>query len=185
MSEQDVQCSAIPLEQVQAAINLWMQAGKQSILTIHGWSMSPLLRDGDSILIDYNTAGIRPGDILAFRQGENLVIHRVIQIVRDGEEITRIVTKGDNNISLDPIVEPHQVIGCIIRSWRQSREIFFDRFIWSAAGWGSAALGRIHAKGLRFHRYYCWSARHPRVVLLVSTLPIRLALIWHLTRFSF
>ena len=70
--------------------------GIKTFVIVSG-SMEPTLDIGDIILVkDIDENDIRKNDIIAFREGEIIVTHRVIDIIEkeDGKEF---ITKGDNN----------------------------------------------------------------------------------------
>ncbi len=70
------------------------------VLFVEGGSMKPALVAGD--LIMYRRVGVTSdrGDLVVFRHGGTLVVHRVAEVVGDGS----IRTAGDANETLD--VEP-------------------------------------------------------------------------------
>ena len=80
--------------------------------TVISGSMTPALEVGDMAIV-YETSpdSIAKGDIIQFWDGQEMVIHRVIE-VNDVGETTLFVTKGDANSTPDPDpVQPSQVVG--------------------------------------------------------------------------
>lgn len=84
--------------------------GKKNFVIISG-SMEPNLKVGDVIIVGDNS-NISNGDIITFYDyKDNIVTHRVIEIVHD-EEGTKFRTKGDNNNAEDlNLVPNNKVIG--------------------------------------------------------------------------
>lgn len=77
--------------------------------------MSPALNLGDMVIASKVSPDvIREGDIIEFRQGEMMVIHRVIEI-QETEGSKFFITKGDANsvADMDP-VSPEQVKGRVM-----------------------------------------------------------------------
>ncbi len=68
------------------------------LAVVRGHSMLPLLREGDIVfLVHRGPQDIRVGDIVVYRSLRgHLIIHRVIAIIKYGNEY-EYVTKGDNN----------------------------------------------------------------------------------------
>lgn len=90
-------------------VSVWIltQAGVEAYTILSG-SMEPTLYTGDLVLVSTKETEIQRDDMIAFRMGENIVVHRVID-VREGEQY---VTKGDANQQADlDLVEKDQVIG--------------------------------------------------------------------------
>jgi signal peptidase I len=81
---------------------------------LQGKSMEPFLHDGDIGLVMIKNSpnyDLRIGDVAVFYyESEDVVVgHRVIAIT-DGY----IMTKGDNNVYLDPPIESEYVIGELV-----------------------------------------------------------------------
>ena len=74
-------------------------------------SMIPFLDEGSNALQiePVSPSDIQVGDIISYEYGDNVIIHRVIDIKEDGQG-TYYVTKGDSNELPDPVkVRYHQV----------------------------------------------------------------------------
>ncbi len=94
-------------------ISYSLYAGIVPLVVISG-SMEPTIGMGDIALIVRvrNLSDIRVGDVIAFWNENQIVVHRVIDIVRGG-----FITKGDANPSPDPfIVNRDFVVGRVIGS---------------------------------------------------------------------
>ncbi|HUV52658.1 MAG TPA: signal peptidase I [Dehalococcoidia bacterium] len=96
---------------------LWFSLGLLPFYpsTVAGGSMSPALNLGDMVIASKVSPDvIREGDIIEFRQGEMMVIHRVIEI-QETEGSKFFITKGDANsvADMDP-VSPEQVKGRVM-----------------------------------------------------------------------
>ena len=87
-----------------------MLSDQEQILTTAGFSMEPLLHNGDRVrLKPVERTEIIPGDIVAFEDdyGEP-VVHRAKMIT------PQLVTQGDNNLKPDPLLSPDAVLAKII-----------------------------------------------------------------------
>ena len=85
----------------------WLGYRPYRILT---GSMEPTLEPGEIVLIDTKDREISVGEILAFSEGSQVVIHRVQKMEADGE----YRTKGDANPTedFDTVKEP-EIIGTL------------------------------------------------------------------------
>ena len=62
--------------------------------------MEPKIHIGDMVIIKVTNEPYKAGDIIAFREGNIVVVHRIIQVMEvDGK--TKYQTKGDNNNAPD------------------------------------------------------------------------------------
>ena len=77
--------------------------------------MSPALHLGDMVIVAKTSPDvIKESDIIEFRQGEVMVIHRVIEIQESGGA-KQFITKGDANDNPDIApVSPEQVKGRVM-----------------------------------------------------------------------
>jgi hypothetical protein len=76
-------------------------------LPVNGSSMLPTLRAGERVtLYSARPDAIRPQDVIAFRAGGKLILHRVHAVFPD-----RVITAGDNHDLFDPPVPMTAVIG--------------------------------------------------------------------------
>ncbi|OWJ55671.1 signal peptidase I [Pyrodictium delaneyi] len=88
-------------------IALWM--GYWPLMVLTG-SMKPTLNPGDIVIVK-PTDHVRTGDIIAYRLGDAIVLHRVINKSIDENGKVMITTKGDNNRAPDAPVETSSVLG--------------------------------------------------------------------------
>lgn len=88
-----------------------MALGYVTLAVVEGTSMEPTLQTGDVVVV---IKGVKPGelsvgDIVVYRRGSSLIIHRVVSVGHSG-----IVTKGDNNWAPDPPVPYEAVVGKVL-----------------------------------------------------------------------
>jgi len=179
----------ISQEVINYTLDLWRQAGKRSIISITGGSMVPLVLHGDQVLVSHGLNGLRTGDLIVFRQSDQVIAHRIIRIRRYGGDLV-FVTKGDNSLRPDPFVNPEEIIGRVVGIVHNHRIISIDNRVWRWAGWLIAAIEFAWLKLANGFRYaYRRLFRHEpnpvisrlvRLVYLCFSLPkhvIRLLLI--------
>jgi len=77
-----------------------------------GYSMYPSLKPGTVIIIEPYIPGDEPipGEIIAWKRDQDLVVHRVLRIVKNNEGIYYI-TRGDSCKHEDPPVAAHRIAG--------------------------------------------------------------------------
>lgn len=81
-------------------------------------SMYPNLKKGDAIITkklnDKERSKLKPGMIVSFKDGDKIITHRILEIVKEkGEEY--IITKGDNNERKDIQKKKKDAIISIVR----------------------------------------------------------------------
>ena len=81
----------LPPHLVDAALRL-LPPGTPGTLPIQGHSMEPTLPHGSEIVVDFNARAFRRGDLVVFRQGREVVVHRYLGRAR-----------ADGNHSHDPV----------------------------------------------------------------------------------
>ena len=131
-------------------------AGASFRFTARGWSMYPLVREGDVLQVvpvSFSELGI--GDVVFYRSGDRLLAHRVIGFVFEADQV-RIRARGDGFLQEDPPVSEPDVVGrveAIHRPWRgRERIIPLDRGI-------RHRLGILVARSTLAHRGARWAGR--------------------------
>jgi signal peptidase I len=109
-----------------------LQEGYGVLLKTRGDSMVPIIRSGGLIQVDpVQPEGLLLRDIVVYRQGDQVVAHRLVAKRQQGENL-RLFTRGDAaSWQFPEEVSPEQVLGRVtaVRSPR-GRKIRID------AGWG-------------------------------------------------
>lgn len=77
--------------------------------TIVSGSMEPNIKIGDYVIARVN-AGYEVGDVVLFKRGNAYIAHRVMEIHDD-----YIVTKGDNNETVDVDIPKDTVVGPVVK----------------------------------------------------------------------
>jgi signal peptidase I len=108
------------------------QLGKGETFTfkVTGDSMHPLIRRGDRAHIQgCNPRDLSAGDIITFRNDDLYITHRLLW-TRTRGNVIELITKGDNEITIDPPVSPTHIIGKVIAIGRADRTIRLEALFW-------------------------------------------------------
>ncbi len=102
-----------------------LRSGQRVRLVARGWSMWPVLRDGDSVEIAPARAqDLKPGEIGAWetgaREAGGLVLHRLVRWEASG---ARGIFRGDACPAPDSPVAAEQVVGRVTACWRGRRQV--------------------------------------------------------------
>ena len=92
-----------------------LSEGKTIRIKAHGYSMYPSIKPGSLILIEpINLKGLpQPGEIIAIRRENGLVVHRLVKtIVKNG--ITTFIARGDSNAYADIPIKIEKISGRIV-----------------------------------------------------------------------
>ena len=114
-------------ELVLAAVDLMGRADRRGTVRVLGESMQPTLRPGQLLAVEFAPQRLARGDMLIFRQGDLLLVHRLLGPARPLEGRPRLRTRGDGTLALDPPVELDRVIGRVVavadgEKWRTTRD---------------------------------------------------------------
>jgi len=119
------------------------QAGARLRLRVRGGSMYPSIRDGDVVEIapvPMHEIGV--GDVIFYRAGRRLFVHRVIEYCPEGPGL-HLVTRGDALCVPDrPVQEEADMIGRVEAVYRGQRAIRLDRGLVRYGG-GLIARSRV------------------------------------------
>lgn len=83
----------------------------------HGYSMYPSIKPGSLIVIEpIKVKGDpKPGEIVAIKRENGLIVHRIIKItIRDG--VRKYIARGDSNAREDKPVNPDMIAGRVVRA---------------------------------------------------------------------
>jgi len=113
-----------------------LQAGYALRFTAQGTSMSPLIREGDVVLIEPISGKLpKPSEIVFFiNQQGNLVLHRVLKRWRKDEKFFFLL-KGDQVAMTDGIYEKARIIGRLRAVERTGYSLSMDDFSFKTLNW--------------------------------------------------
>jgi len=132
---------------LEHVLDIWATRGEKSSCTIIGNSMSPMIKDGDRLIIDHGTGRFGVGDIIVFKTGSQYVAHRIISVTRKGDKLV-FLSKGDNCISFDQPVPRDQVIGKVVQITKATGHIHTDSYMWKTINSCLALLSYCSAKSI-------------------------------------
>jgi len=92
-----------------------LSEGKTIRIKAHGYSMYPCIKPGSLILIEpiHKKGMPLPGEIIAIKRDNGLVVHRLTNIIiRDG--VTKFIARGDSNAYADNPVSSDKIAGRIV-----------------------------------------------------------------------
>jgi signal peptidase I len=159
-----------PAHILEAALEVWTQAGGEHSIPITGCSMLPLLRDGDEVLVRHGWADARRGDVVVFRHKGTLIAHRVLRIYQGQVEPT-LITKGDNSPRLDSPVKANEIVGRVLTVKRGGRSMLLDTPAWRIVGWliAVSTLAWIELRGWgRAFEHRVWGPQSARLTTFLQ-----------------
>jgi signal peptidase I len=113
-----------------AARDMWHAAGEPGPvrLTVTGDSMRPLLRVGDSVVVQpIDPHALQPGDVIVVQRGGDWITHRLVTVDERGWH-----THGDNTRFGDDVASTAQIVGRVIAIERNGQTIDLLQPRWRA-----------------------------------------------------
>jgi hypothetical protein len=125
-------------ELVLAAVDLMGRADRRGTVRVLGESMQPTLRPGQLLAVEFAPQRLARGDMLIFRQGDLMLVHRLLGPARPLAGRPRLRTRGDGTLALDPPVDLDRVIGRVVAladgaKWRTTRDRPARAYAWCLA----------------------------------------------------
>ncbi|CAN2039615.1 Signal peptidase I [Candidatus Magnetomoraceae bacterium gMMP-15] len=80
---------------ISPALEIWKAKNKRVNFKVSGDSMFPLIKSGNSISVCLTHSDIKQGDIVAYLQNQNVVVHRIIKKKTIDNQLY-FCQKGDN-----------------------------------------------------------------------------------------
>jgi len=94
-------------------------------LRVHGASMQPWMRPKDIALIrQISIENVRCGDVVLFRRENHLFVHRIVE--KRGSLNAQLFSKGDAHPTSDGVVQEQELLGRVVRIYRNGRRIDLD-----------------------------------------------------------
>jgi signal peptidase I len=91
-------------------------------LKVTGFSMLPAIWPGDVLRVrSLSPDQIQQGQIVLYRRNGELVAHRVIGSPQSADSF--VITRGDSVPSLDPLLQPNEIIGQVVAICRNGRAV--------------------------------------------------------------
>jgi len=87
----------IPEAHFQTVLNIWNEQGESSTCSIEGNCMSPMIREGDSLVIKHGSEHIRAGDIVVFASSGRNLVCRVVRMSA-GNGTPEYLVKADQEL---------------------------------------------------------------------------------------
>lgn len=94
-------------EQLAAVAALWSRSGRELVVRFTGSSMGAALPSGCEVRLRCGEGGA-VGDVVAFRRGDGVIVHRVVARARDGRWI---LTRGDARVLPDAPFAADAILG--------------------------------------------------------------------------
>jgi len=125
-------------ELVLAAVELMGRAGRNGTVLVQGESMHPTLRPGQMLAVEFSPDVTARGDMLVFRQGDALLVHRLVGPAPPLEGRPRLRTRGDGVLALDPPVDLDRVVALVVafkdgEQWWSTRHRAARAYAWCLA----------------------------------------------------
>jgi signal peptidase I len=145
----------VPAPVVDLALQRWRRAGMRHAIPMSGISMLPFLKAGDVALVAHGAGTPRRGDVIVFRQCGQLIVHRVLRVLK-GPNGPVLLTKGDNTMICDEPVSATDLVGRVEAFERGGVRYSLETWPTCAVGWLIAVteLAAIRAldRGRRLNR---------------------------------
>ncbi len=132
---------AIAFSLLQEAVTL----GKIVDFKVASNSMFPFLEIGDIATIrSIELRDLHKGDIIVYRLGNLLCVHRYIYNLKNGNDILQLIVKGDNVSHFDqPSILIGQLIGKVIAIKKREKTINLERGSWKVINYLIANISMI------------------------------------------
>ena len=115
---------------LKKALELVAETDQEIWLAVRGDSMVPLIRDGDKVLVVLEKKDIRRGEIVVYQRDGELIFHRLLAVYTKDDGNYQLLTKGDNRLTPDPLVNFNELTGRAISIRRGEQQLRLDRSVW-------------------------------------------------------
>jgi len=103
----------IPETHFQGVLDIWQERCEVSVCPIEGNCMSPVIREGDTLVIKHGPQDIHVGDVVVFGSPGSFLVHRVLKI-SGGEGNETFILKADRNPTFHQPVSRDEILGRVV-----------------------------------------------------------------------
>ncbi len=129
----------------QTVLDIWNERQEQSACTITGNCMSPMIREGDTLVIRHGSRDIRMGDVVVFGAPGKFRVHRVVGIERrDGVEL--FLLKADRKSRLHRPVSRGEILGKVIEVRGAEGRFRLDSVFWRTVNYILSIRSYVNAR---------------------------------------
>lgn len=143
---------------LEAVLEIWAVRREKTTCTIAGNSMAPLIRDGDSLVVEHGNQGIRRGDVVLFKTPEKLYAHRVVRVKRR-KGTTSFLVKGDSSAAFDGLITREHILGKVVAVTGSNGHLDFTSPFWRFANVVVSFLSYVSGKHLEAESAF-WKGLH-------------------------
>jgi signal peptidase I len=130
-----------------------LRKGERITLKVSGKSMRPLIEEGDTIHVErFDPRALSIGDIITFKRNDFYLTHRVLWVRKKGNRI-RLITKGDNEIDVDPLVSSNHIVGKAVAIKRANRTLDLESPFWRFINLFLSTIFLMETISILFYRF--------------------------------
>lgn len=139
LSQADVACDSAAFAELSVAI---LSLGKSLRFRARGYSMHPLVRDGDLLLVrPVSARAVYRGDLVLCRNARGeMIVHRMVRRLGQGDSL-RFELRGDRLAGPDEAVPAPEIFGRVSSVERDGVRIDIRQPAMRLLGFGIAVLG--------------------------------------------
>lgn len=119
---------------VKTILTIWSEQRAKTSHVIEGNCMSPIIREGDCIVIEHGSKNISAGDVVVAGIAGRYSVQRVIRMeVRDG--IDTFLLKGDQSSFLHESVSRSDIVGKVVEVSGSNGHLYLDSLFWKSVSY--------------------------------------------------
>ena len=139
-----MEAPAVSEARLQAVLDIWHEKGEKTICTITGDCMSPVILDGDTLIIEHGNQNIGRGDVVVIGTPGSFFVNRVVQIKnRDKQNV--LVLKADRHAEFKKLVSKKDILGKVVAVRGAKGSLDFNSALWKCLN--SILAKRSYASG--------------------------------------
>jgi signal peptidase I len=130
-----------------------LRKGERITLKVSGKSMRPLIEEGDTIHVErFDPRALSIGNIITYEKNGAYFTHRVLWVRKKGNRI-RLITKGDNEIDVDPLVSSNHIVGKAVAIERANRTLDLQGPFWRLLNLFLSTIFLMETISILFYRF--------------------------------
>jgi signal peptidase I len=119
----------IPEVYLDSVLDIWTARGEKHTCSISGNSMAPLIKHGDTMVVEHGSRDLHSGDVVIFKTQDKILAHRLIQVKKRSEGKV-FICKGDNCRTFDQPFDADHILGKVVEVKSKNGHLYYKSACW-------------------------------------------------------
>jgi signal peptidase I len=138
----------IPDSYVRTIRHIWAEGHEETMHSVAGNCMAPIIREGDKITVEHGVDDISPGDVVVARISRTFIVHRVV-LREAGDSGECFLLKGDQSSILHESISKNEIVGRVTEVSGSNGHFYLNSLFWKMLNYILSIRSSISVKSIK------------------------------------